>query len=133
NCLGKYIEVRVDCLKNNVDELRAMRHYNHSKKSINSSSESSSSDSSSSEETITIVEEFEESDSDYTPCKGFIGPKKKIHKSDPTSPEQRSSTRKHCCAHPANFYNFHCAETEEARQIHFEKLGGVMEIAPKNT
>ncbi|CAG8678609.1 1609_t:CDS:2, partial [Racocetra persica] len=42
--------------------------------------EFSSFKSSSSEETITIVEEFEESDSDYILCKGSIGPKKKIHK-----------------------------------------------------
>ncbi|CAG8734125.1 22775_t:CDS:2 [Dentiscutata erythropus] len=85
NRLEKYIEKRIDWLKDDVGELLAMRHCNCSKESINSSSEcssseSSSSESSSSEETITIVEEFEESDSDYTLCKGSIGPKKKIHK-----------------------------------------------------
>jgi hypothetical protein len=53
-----------DYLKDDVDELLAMGHCNCSKESIDSSSESSSS-----EETITIVEESEESDSDYAPCK----------------------------------------------------------------
>ncbi|CAG8549778.1 16026_t:CDS:2 [Cetraspora pellucida] len=83
NRLGKYIGERVDCLKDNVDELLAMRRYNHSKKSINSSSESSSSESSSYEETITIVERSEEHDSDYAPCKAPISQKKKIHKVNP--------------------------------------------------
>src|ERR1043165_10042025 len=50
NRLGKYIEERVDCLKDDVDELLAMGHCNCSKKTINSSSE----------ETITIMEGFEE-------------------------------------------------------------------------
>ncbi|CAG8501864.1 15563_t:CDS:1, partial [Dentiscutata heterogama] len=44
------------------------------------SSESSLFESSSFEETITIVKEFKESNSDYTLCKGSIGSKKKIYK-----------------------------------------------------
>ncbi|CAG8740024.1 3148_t:CDS:1, partial [Dentiscutata heterogama] len=50
------------------------------KKSINSSSKFSLFKLSSFEETITIVEKFEKSDSDYTLCKGSIGFQKKIHK-----------------------------------------------------
>ena len=41
NRLGKYIEERVDCLNDDVDELFAMKCCNCSKESINSSSESS--------------------------------------------------------------------------------------------
>ena len=41
NRLGKYIEERVDCLNDDVDELFAIECCNCSKESINSSSESS--------------------------------------------------------------------------------------------
>ena len=54
NRLGKYITERVDCLKDNVDELLAIRHCNSSKKPINSLSESSSSESISSEDSIIV-------------------------------------------------------------------------------
>ncbi|CAG8752439.1 924_t:CDS:2, partial [Racocetra fulgida] len=58
NRLGKYITERVDCLKDNIDELLAMRHCNSSKISINSSSESSSSESTSSEDSQELEEKL---------------------------------------------------------------------------
>jgi predicted nuclease with TOPRIM domain len=67
------LEKHVDWLQDDVDELLAMGHCNCSKESVNSSSESG-------EETITIMEESEESDSDYTPCKASIDLEKKVRK-----------------------------------------------------
>ncbi|RGB39843.1 hypothetical protein C1646_753968 [Rhizophagus diaphanus] len=72
----KPLEECVKWLDDNVDKLFIMKYCNCSKESINTSSESSSSEEF--EETITVLEEFEEFDSDHALPKKKVDPGKII-------------------------------------------------------